>query len=115
MINFDDFKKLDLRVARIVSAERVENTDKLLRLVLDVGGEERQIVSGIAEQYLPEDLVGREIVIVANLEPRKFTLRRGRGQEVIDSNGMLLAAGGENGEISLLRPDKEMPPGAPVH
>lgn len=115
MINFDDFKKLDLRVARIVSAERVENTDKLLKLVLDVGGEERQIVSGIAEQYLPEDLAGREIVIVANLEPRKFTLRRSSRQEVIESQGMLLAAEGENGEISLLRPDKEMPPGAPIN
>ncbi len=115
MISFEDFKKLDLRVAKITSAEKAEGTDKLLKLVLDVGGEERQIVSGIAEVYSAADLVGRRIVIIANLEPRKFILRRDSGQEVIESKGMLLAAEGENGEISLLLPDKEMPSGAPVH
>ncbi len=107
MINFEDFKKLDLRVAKITAAEKVENTDKLLKLVLDVGGEERQIVSSIAEDYLAEDLIGRQIVIVANLEPREF--------KGIESQGMLLAAEGENGELALLQPDKEISSGTPVH
>ncbi len=106
MINFEDFKKLDLRVAKILEAERVPETDKLLKLRLDLGGEERQIVSGIAGEYAPEDLIGKEIVIVANLEPRLF--------KGIESQGMLLAASGD-GAISLLKPDKEVPPGSPVN
>ncbi|KKU94340.1 MAG: Methionine-tRNA ligase [Candidatus Jorgensenbacteria bacterium GW2011_GWA1_48_13] len=106
MISFEDFKKLDLRVAKIVAAERVEATDKLLKLHLDIGGEERQIISGIAEEYSPEGLIGREIVIIANLEPRNF--------KGIESQGMLLAAESD-GVISLLKLDEEVPPGSPVH
>ncbi len=107
MISFEDFKKIDLRAAKIVSAEKVEGTDKLLKLILDLGGEERQIISGIAEDYPAADLVGREIVIVANLEPRSF--------KGVESNGMLLAAEDGEGGLALLQPDKEMPPGTPVH
>jgi methionine--tRNA ligase beta chain len=107
-ITIDHFKTLDLRVARVLTAERVEGTDRLLKLSIDLGSEQRTIVSGIANFRAPEDLVGRSIVIVANLEPAKI-----RG---IESQGMLLAAGSraEGEEFSLLTPDRELPPGTAV-
>jgi methionine--tRNA ligase beta chain len=107
-ITIDHFKTLDLRVARILTAERVEGTDRLLKLSIDLGSEQRTIVSGIAHFRAPEDLVGRSIVIVANLEPARI-----RG---IESQGMLLAAGGraEGEEFSLLTPDRNVPPGTAV-
>jgi len=71
-INLNDFKKLDLRLAQIIEAERVPDTNKLLKLKLDLGDETREIVSGIGMQYHPEDLIGKQIVIVANLEPKVF-------------------------------------------
>ncbi len=83
MITYDDFAKIDLRVATILQAEKVEGADKLLRLQIEVGEEKRQIVAGIAQHYAPESLVGKQIVVVANLKPAKI-----RG---IESNGMLLA------------------------
>jgi methionyl-tRNA synthetase len=83
-ITIDDFVKIDLRVATIVEAEKVKGADKLLRLIVDVGFEKRQIVAGIAKAYEPEKLVGRKVVIVANLAPRKL-----RG---LESNGMIVAA-----------------------
>ena len=83
-ITIDDFAKVDLRVATVVEAERVKGADKLLRLVVDLGFEKRQIVAGIALAYQPESLVGRKVVIVANLQPRKL-----RG---LESNGMIVAA-----------------------
>lgn len=83
-ITIDDFVKVDLRVATVVEAERVKGADKLLRLVVDLGFEKRQIVAGIAKAYQPESLVGRKVVIVANLQPRKL-----RG---LESNGMIVAA-----------------------
>ena len=87
-IKFDDFKKIDLRVAKIIFAEKVQDSEKLIRLELDLNGEKRQIVAGIGVKYQLEELVGRNIVIVANLEPRKLM--------GIESNGMLLAASNEN-------------------
>ena len=102
-INLNDFKKLDLRLAQIIEAERVPDTNKLLKLKLDLGDETREIVSGIGMQYHPEDLIGKQIVIVANLEPKVF-----RG---IESQGMLLAVVNKDGDISLLIPDKKMTPG----
>jgi methionyl-tRNA synthetase len=84
VITIDDFVKIDLRVAQIIVAERVPKADKLLRLEVDLGYEKRQILAGIAQYYEPEKLIGRKIVIVANLAPRKM-----RG---LESNGMLLAA-----------------------
>jgi len=107
-IAIDDFVKVDLRVAVIVAAERVAGTDKLIKLDLDVGFEQRTIVSGIAEFYEPEALVGRRIIVVANLKPRRM-----RG---IESRGMLLAAGGhEPGEtLGLVTLDKDIPPGTRV-
>ena len=83
-IAIDDFVKVDLRVAQIVVAERIPKADKLLRLEVDLGYERRQILSGIAEWYTPEELIGRRIVVIANLAPRKM-----RG---LESHGMLLAA-----------------------
>lgn len=105
MIRFEDFKKLDLRIAKVVAVEKVEDADKLLKLQIDVGDESRQIVAGIAEFYNPEELVGREIVVVANLEPRMF--------KGVESQGMLLAAD-EEGKPVLLMPDKEVPPGTSI-
>ncbi len=93
-IAIDDFVKIDLRVARILLAERIPKADKLLRLEVDLGYEKRQILSGIAEWYTPEELIGRRIVVIANLAPRKM-----RG---LESHGMLLAASsGENGKPIL--------------
>ena len=93
-ITIDDFIKIDLRVAQIIVAERIPKADKLLRLEVDLGYEKRQILSGIAEFYTPEELIGRRIVVIANLAPRKM-----RG---LESHGMLLAAShGENGKPIL--------------
>lgn len=104
-IAYSDFEKLDLRVAKIIAAEAIEVSEKLIKLSLDVGGELRQIVSGIKKQYSPEELVGKHIVIVANLEPRKFM-----GEE---SRGMLLAAG-DNEHLALITPEREMNSGTQV-
>lgn len=108
-INFDDFMKVDLRVARIVSASHVEGAGKLLQLTLDIGGETRNVFSGIKSAYRPEDLEGRLTIMVANLQPRK--MRFGL------SEGMVLAAGdgsGDNGGIYLLAPDSGALPGQRV-
>ncbi len=115
-ITFEQFAALDLRIATIKSAEPHPNADRLVKLQLDDGsGEPRQICAGIREHYEPEALVGRQIVIVANLAPRKI-----RGEE---SRGMLLAASdmpkdgaASQGErkVILLRPDAELPPGSIV-
>ncbi|WP_428388416.1 methionine--tRNA ligase subunit beta [Mucisphaera sp.] len=109
-ITFDDFAKLDLRVATVVEAEAHPNADRLLKLQLDVGGERRQICAGVRAFYEPESLVGKQIVIVANLAPRKI-----RGEA---SNGMLLAASAMDGEtltdVVLLAPGKEVPSGSTV-
>lgn len=104
MITYDDFKKLDLRVAEILEAGPVQGSEKLVKLKVSLGEEERQILAGIAKFYEPERLVGRQIIIVANLEPRKIM-----GEE---SQGMLLAAGDE--EPILLMPDKEAPVGSKI-
>jgi methionyl-tRNA synthetase len=106
-ISIEDFLKVKLRIARVLDASPVEGADKLMRLELIVGDERRQVLAGIRPQYTPEDLIGRQVVLVANLEPRKM-----RGYE---SQGMILAADGPNGEAILLQPDKEAPDGTTVH
>jgi len=106
MITYEDFKKVELKVAKIISAERVEGSDKLIKLALDLGSEKRQIVAGIGRAYKPEDLIGLEIAVVANLEPKTLM--------GIESNGMLLAASADDGEPVLLIPQKEVPPGAEI-
>ncbi len=106
-ITFDDFSKIDLRVAKVLEARPHPNADKLLVLKIDVGGEERQIVAGIKQYYEPETLVGRLIVVVKNLKPRTM-----RGEE---SQGMLLAASSEDrSQVILVSPMADIAPGARV-
>ncbi|BAN68466.1 methionine--tRNA ligase [endosymbiont of unidentified scaly snail isolate Monju] len=105
-VAFEDFAKVDLRIARIVKAEQVEGADKLLRLTLDLGGEQRNVFAGIKSAYAPEDLEGRLTVMVANLAPRK--MRFGV------SEGMVLAAGPGGSELFLLSPDTGAQPGMRV-
>jgi len=105
-ISFDEFLKLDLRIATVLEAEKVAGTDKLVKLQLDLGREKRQIIAGIAKVYTQDELVGKQIVIVANLEPRKM-----RGEM---SQGMLLATGTEE-TVTLLIPEKPSIPGDTVH
>jgi len=104
-MTIDEFQKADLRIGKVVSAERIEGSEKLLKLQVDIG-EPRQILSGIAKTHTPEELVGREVAIIANLEPRIMM-----GME---SQGMILAAHGENGEPVLLVPEREVQPGAKI-
>lgn len=104
-ITIDDFAKIDLRVAKILHVEKVEKTDKLMKLEIEVSGEKRTIVSGIAQHYTPEDLVGKSVVIVANLKPAKL-----RG---IVSQGMILAAS-QDGVLEVLTVNKDLPGGARV-
>ena len=106
MINIDDFNKVELRVAKIVKAEHVEGADKLLKLTLDIGTEQRSVFAGIKSAYDPAKLVGRLTVMVANLQPRK--MRFG------ESQGMVLAASGEGPGIFLLSPDDGAQPGMKV-
>lgn len=106
-ITFDDFAKIDLRVARVLEARPHPNADKLLVLQIDLGSEHRQIIAGIRGYYEPEQLVGKLIVVVKNLAPRAM-----RGET---SNGMLLAASNEDrSQVILLSPMADIPPGAKV-
>lgn len=105
-IQFDDFAKLDLRTGIIRAAKKVEKADKLLQLTIDMGTETRTIVSGIALHFQPEEIIGRQVVVVANLAPRKM-----RG---IESNGMILMAENENGRLFFIAPDSLIPPGSAV-
>lgn len=105
-ISFDEFAKIDLRIAKIVNAEHVEKADKLLRLELDLGGETRQVFAGIKSAYQPEDLIGKHTVMVANLAPRK--MRFGM------SEGMVLAAGPGGKDLWILNPDDGAQPGMRV-
>jgi methionyl-tRNA synthetase len=105
-IEFGDFAKVDLRIALIANAEHVEGSDKLLRLTLDLGGETRNVFSGIKAAYKPEDLVGKLTVVVANLKPRKMKFGM--------SEGMVLAAGPGGGDLYLLEPHSGAKPGQRV-
>ena len=105
-ITYDEFDKLDLRVGKVLEAERVPKADKLLKLIVDLGFEKRTILSGIAEYYKPEELVGKLVTVVANLAPRKI-----RG---IESQGMLLMAGNDFGKLYSVGPEKEIEPGSVV-
>ena len=104
IVTIDDVAKLDLRVGEVVKCEKVEKADRLLRLQVDIGCEVRQIVSSIAKEYTPEEMVGKKIIVIVNLKPAKF-----RGEE---SNGMLFAAGES---ASLLIPLRDVPNGTKVH
>ncbi len=105
-IVFDDFAKIDLRVGTIVTAEKVEKADKLLKLSVDLGFETRTIVSGIALHFKPEDIVGKQVTVVTNLAPRKM-----RG---IESNGMILMAEDKAGKLHFIQPGEPIDPGSTV-
>ena len=106
LITIDDFKKIKLRSALIVEAERVPKSKKLVKLQIEMGQERRQIVAGIGAKYAPEDLIGKTIVVVANLAPAKLM-----GNE---SNGMLLAVNDEDGVVALVGPAGEAASGLEV-
>jgi methionyl-tRNA synthetase len=105
-ITYEDFDKLDLRVGKVIEAEKIPKADKLLKLTVDLGFEQRTILSGIAEYYKPEELIGKLVTVVANLAPRKI-----RG---IESQGMLLMAGNDFGKLYSVGPEQEIEPGSAV-
>ncbi|MBY0439303.1 MAG: methionine--tRNA ligase subunit beta, partial [Burkholderiales bacterium] len=105
-IGIEDFSRIDLRIARIAHAEKVDGADKLVKITLDLGGEQRTVFAGIKSAYAPESLVGRLTVVVANLAPRKMKFGV--------SEGMILAASGEGPGIFLLSPDDGALPGMKV-
>ncbi len=104
-IKIDDFFKIELKVAKVLEASEIEGADRLLRLRVDLGSETRQIVAGIKKSYTPEELVGKHIIVVANLQPATV-----RG---VESQGMLLAASTEDGPV-LATFDKDVAPGTKV-
>jgi methionine--tRNA ligase beta chain len=105
-INFEDFKKIDIRIGKIISVEKVENSDKLLKLVVEFGeGITRQIIAGIAQYYAPEALVGKECPFAYNLAPRVLA--------GLESQGMILCPSDASGPV-LLHPDKEVHPGSKI-
>ncbi|MEI9945883.1 MAG: methionine--tRNA ligase [Chitinophagaceae bacterium] len=106
VIQYDDFAKLDLKVGTILVAEKVQKADKLLKLEVDLGFEKRTIVSGIAMHFKPEDVIGKQVVIVANLAPRKM--------KGIESNGMILMAEDADGKLKFINPDEAMANGSSV-
>ena len=99
-IGIDDFMKVELRTAQVISAEPVPKAKKLLKLMVDLGYEQRQVVSGIAKWYKPEDLMGKKIILVANLAPAKLC--------GVESNGMILASGEEDVRVVFLHPDTRL-------
>ena len=106
VIQYEDFSKIDLKVGTIIAAEKVEKADKLLKLEVDLGYEKRTIVSGIALDFKPEDITGKQVVVVANLAPRKM-----RG---IESNGMILMAENKSGKLVFINPDEKADDGSEV-
>ena len=105
-ISIEDFAKLDLRTAIVIAAEKVEKTEKLLKLTVDLGTEQRNIISGIAQHFTPEDMVGRTVILIANLKPAKI-----RG---IESHGMLLAASDAGRTTLSLLTAPNLPAGSKV-
>ena len=102
LINFNDFEKIDLRLIKIISAERVENSEKLLKILAEIGGERKQIIAGIGKFYSPEELIGKTVVAIVNLEPRMIV--------GLESQAMILAGKSEEG-LSLIVPEKDLPSG----
>lgn len=103
MISIDDFRKLEMKIGRITAAESIAGSDKLLKLTVDLGPETRQIIAGIAKWYAPETLVGKQVPVLMNLEPRTFM--------GLESQGMIICVDVE-GKPVLLHPDKEVTDGA---
>jgi methionyl-tRNA synthetase len=105
-IDYDTFRKVEMRVATVLEAESVQGTNKLIKLILDLGTEKRQLVAGIAKSYAPADLIGKQVVVVTNLQPRKLM--------GVESNGMILAAGETAENIVLLTIDRKVDNGLQV-
>ena len=105
-IQYEDFMKMDIRVGKIIAAEKVAKTKKLMKLTVDTGIDERTIVSGIAEHYTPEEVIGRQVSVLVNLEPKPL--------KGIVSQGMILMAENADGTLSFVSPDKEVKPGSEV-
>jgi methionyl-tRNA synthetase len=105
-ITIDDFKKVELKVAKVISVEKVPKSDKLLKIQISLGEEQRQVIAGIAQHYSPDDLIGKKVVVVVNLQPAKLM-----GQE---SNGMLLAASDDDGHLSVLTVARDMIEGSKI-
>ncbi len=103
IINFEDFKKLDIRVGKIINAESIHGSDKLIKMEIDLGNVKKQIVAGIAKYYSLDNLKDKRVIVLVNLEPRKIF--------GVESQGMLLAAVEED-IVSLLQTDKEISPGS---
>jgi methionyl-tRNA synthetase len=104
--SFDDFQKMDIRIGTILAAERVPKTEKLLKLTVDTGIDQRTVVSGIAAHYDPEKIVGQQVTILVNLEPRKI--------KGIESQGMILMAENAKGELAFLQPTKAVENGGTI-
>jgi methionyl-tRNA synthetase len=105
-VTFDDFTKVDIRTATVLEAEKVPKTTKLLKLKIDTGLDIRTIVSGIAEYFEPESMIGKQISIVANLESRKI--------KGIESKGMILMAEDKDGKLVIVAPDEKVSNGSPI-
>lgn len=105
-ISFEDFQTMDIRIGTVLEAEKVAKTKKLMKLKVDTGIDQRTVVSGIAEHYLPEEMIGKQVSILVNLEPRKI-----RG---IESQGMILMAEDASGKLVLVSPMSEVKPGSEV-
>ncbi|MDR2937097.1 MAG: methionine--tRNA ligase subunit beta, partial [Rikenellaceae bacterium] len=105
-VTFDDFSRMDIRVAKVIAAEKVAKTKKLLKLTVDTGIDKRTIVSGIAEYFSAEELVGRQVVVLVNLQPRDL--------KGIESQGMVLMAEAADGTLSLIGPGGAVEPGVVI-
>ncbi|MFZ3057806.1 MAG: methionine--tRNA ligase subunit beta [Minisyncoccales bacterium] len=105
VINFEEFEKIDLRAGKILEAKRVEGSDKLLKLQIDLGEEKRQILAGIGKTYTPEELINKTVIVIINLEPRMLM--------GLESQGMVLAVK-DNNNLSVLVPEKEIVPGSKI-
>ncbi len=105
-ISIDEFHRIDIRVGKVIECEKVEKSRSLLKIIVDLGDQKKQIISSISNFYSPEDMLGRQLVVINNLAPAKFM--------GLESEGMLLAVEDENG-VSLLKPDREVSIGSKVH
>jgi len=105
IINFDDFEKLDLRIGKIIEAERMEGSDKIIKTIVDLGEEKRQILAGIGKYYSPEDLINKVVTVIVNLSPRKIM--------ELESQGMILAVKDEE-NLSILTTDKDIKIGSKI-
>jgi methionyl-tRNA synthetase len=106
LVTFDDFAKMDLRVGQIKTAEKVEKSDKLLKFTVDTGLDTRVIVSGIAKHFTPEEMIGKKVVVLSNLAPRKIM--------GVESQGMLLFAENADGKLKAVAPDEGAENGAGI-